>query len=559
MYKNDSRNEQQKLQVIPLGGLGEIGKNMTVIRYGDEMIVVDSGLMFPENDMLGVDLVIPDFNYLLENQECLKAIVLTHGHEDHIGALPYVLKKISVPVYGTKLTLGILEGRLRENGVDSGNLHAVMPGEIIMLGCFSVGFIRVNHSIPDSVGLSIKTPLGMIVHTGDFKIDYTPVDGKMTDFRRLADIGNKGVLLMLADSTNSEREGHTPSEKTVGVAFNREFQKADGRIIVATFSSNVHRIQQVIDNAVKYNRKVAILGRSMVNVVNISQELGYIHAPEGTLIDIEEVGNYPANKIVIITTGSQGEPMSALTRMALSDHRQVDILQGDTVIISATPIPGNEKLVAKTIDNLLRLGANVIYSRNDGIHVSGHASREELKLMHNLIKPKFFIPVHGELHHLFAHAKLAEELGMPKENIFVGENGFVFEFTKERGRIAGRINWGIIMVDGLGVGDVGNIVLRDRRQLSQDGILIVVVTMNRDNGKLVAGPDIVSRGFVYVRESEELMEEAKNRVIQALKHCAEESIYDWTTIKVNIKDVLAQYLFEQTRRRPMILPIIMEV
>ena len=559
MYRSDSRSEQQKLQVIPLGGLGEIGKNMTVIRYGDEMIVIDAGLMFPENDMLGVDLVIPDFNYLLENQECLKAIVLTHGHEDHIGALPYILKKISVPVYGTKLTLGILEGRLKENGVDSGNLHAVMPGEIIMLGCFSVGFIRVNHSIPDSVGLSIKTPLGMVVHTGDFKIDYTPVDGKMTDFRRLADIGNKGVLLMLADSTNSEREGHTPSEKTVGIAFNREFQNAPGRIIVATFSSNVHRIQQVIDNAVKYKRKVAILGRSMVNVVNISQEMGYIHAPEGTLIDIEEVGNYPANKIVIITTGSQGEPMSALTRMALSDHRQVDILQGDTVIISATPIPGNEKLVAKTVDNLLRLGANVIYSRNDGIHVSGHASREELKLMHNLIKPKFFIPVHGELHHLFAHAKLAAELGMPKENIFVGENGFVFEFTRDRGRIVGRINWGVVMVDGLGVGDVGNIVLRDRRQLSQDGILIVVVTMNRESGKLVAGPDIVSRGFVYVRESEELMEEAKNRVIQALRRCADENIYDWTTIKVNVKDVLAQYLFEQTRRRPMILPIIMEV
>ena len=559
MYKNDSRNDGQKLQVIPLGGLGEIGKNMTVVRYGDEMIVIDSGLMFPENDMLGVDLVIPDFNYLIENQECLKAIVLTHGHEDHIGALPYILRRISVPVYGTRLTLGILEGRLRENGVDSGNLHAVMPGEIIMLGCFSVGFIRVNHSIPDSVGLSIKTPLGMIVHTGDFKIDYTPVDGKMTDFRRLADIGNKGVLLMLADSTNSEKEGHTPSEKTVGVAFNREFQNAPGRIIVATFSSNVHRIQQVIDNAVKYKRKVAILGRSMVNVVNISQELGYIHAPEGTLVDIEEIGNYPANRVVIITTGSQGEPMSALTRMALSDHRQVDILQGDTVIISATPIPGNEKLVAKTIDNLLRLGAYVIYSRDKGIHVSGHASREELKLMHNLIKPKFFIPVHGELHHLFAHAKLAEELGMPKENIFVGENGFVFEFTRDRGRIAGRINWGIVMVDGLGVGDVGNIVLRDRRQLSQDGILIVVVTMNRESGKMVAGPDIVSRGFVYVRESEELMEEAKSRVIQALKRCADENIYDWTTIKVNVKDVLAQYLFEQTRRRPMILPIIMEV
>ena len=557
--RNNEQRIEQKLQIIPLGGLGEIGKNMTVIRCGDEMILIDSGLMFPENEMLGVDLVIPDITYVEENVKCLKAIILTHGHEDHIGALPYILKKLSVPVYGTKLTLGILEGRLKENGVDCGNLHTVVPGEIIMLGCFSVGFIRVNHSIPDSVGLSIKTPVGMVVHTGDFKFDYTPIDGKMTDFRRLADLGNKGVLVMLADSTNAEKEGHTLSEKTVGEAFNREFANAQGRIIVATFYSNVHRIQQVIDNAVKYKRKVAILGRSMVNVVNISQELGYIHAPEGTLVDIEEIGNYPANRVVIITTGSQGEPMSALTRMALSDHRQVDILQGDTVIISATPIPGNEKLVAKTIDNLLRLGANVIYSRNDGIHVSGHASREELKLIHNLIKPKFFIPVHGELHHLFAHAKLAEELGMPKENIFVGENGFVFEFTKERGRIAGRINWGIVMVDGLGVGDVGNIVLRDRRKLSQDGILIVVVTMNRDNGKLVAGPDIVSRGFVYVRESEELMEEAKNRVIQALKRCAEENIYDWTTIKVNIKDVLAQYLFEQTRRRPMILPIIMEV
>ena len=558
-YRNDSRNDGSKLQIIPLGGLGEIGKNMTVIRYGDEMIVVDAGLMFPENDMLGVDLVIPDFNYLLENESSLKAIILTHGHEDHIGALPYILKRISVPVYGTKLTLGILDGRLKENSVDSSNLYPVSPGEIIMIGSFSVGFIRVNHSIPDSVGLSIKTPLGMIVHTGDFKIDYTPVDGKMTDFKRLADIGNKGVLLMLADSTNAEREGHTPSEKTVGIAFNREFQKAPGRIIVATFSSNVHRIQQVIDNAVKYNRKVAILGRSMVNVVNISLELGYIHSPEGTLIDIEDVMNYPANQIVIITTGSQGEPMSALTRMAMSDHRQVDILQGDTVIISATPIPGNEKLVAKTIDNLLRLGANVIYSRNDGIHVSGHASREELKLLHNLIKPKFFIPVHGELHHLFAHAKLAQELGMPKENIFVGENGFVFEFTRDRGRIVGRINWGVVMVDGLGVGDVGNIVLRDRRQLSQDGILIVVVTMNRDNGRIVAGPDIVSRGFVYVRESEALMDEAKSRVFQVLKHCADENIYDWTTMKLNIKDVLAQFLFEQTRRRPMILPIIMEV
>ena len=550
---------ENKLKIIPLGGLGEIGKNMTIIRYGDEMIMIDAGLMFPENDMLGVDLVIPDISYVIENKQCLKAIILTHGHEDHIGALPYILKKLTVPVYGTKLTLGILSGRLKEDGVECRNLRAVSSGEIVMIGCFSVGFIRVNHSIPDSVGLSIKTPVGMIVHTGDFKLDYTPIDGKMTDFRRFADLGQRGVLLLMADSTNSEKEGHTPSEKTVGVAFNRVFQNAPGRIVVATFSSNVHRIQQAIDTAIRYRRRVAILGRSMVNVVNISLELGYIHAPEGTIIDIEDIRNYPANKIVIITTGSQGEPMSALTRMAMSDHRQVDIIPGDTVIISATPIPGNEKLVAKTVDNLLRLGANVIHRREEGIHVSGHASRDELRLIHNLIKPKFFMPVHGELHHLFAHAKLAEELGMNRENILVGENGSVFEFTRDSAKLAGRINSGVIMVDGLGVGDVGNIVLRDRRQLSQDGILIVVVTLNRFTGRTASSPDIVSRGFVYVRESEQLMDEARSRVLHILKRCREEQLTDWLTIKTNIRDSLAQFLFEQTRRRPMILPIIVEV
>ena len=554
----DQRGDN-KLKIIPLGGLGEIGKNMTIIRYGDEMIMIDAGLMFPENDMLGVDLVIPDISYVLENKNCLKAIILTHGHEDHIGALPYILKKLTVPVYGTKLTLGILSGRLKEDGVECKNLRAVSSGEIVMIGCFSVGFIRVNHSIPDSVGLSIKTPVGMIVHTGDFKLDYTPIDGKMTDFRRFADLGQRGVLLLMADSTNSEKEGHTPSEKTVGTAFNRVFQSAPGRIVLATFSSNVHRIQQAIDTAIRYRRRVAILGRSMVNVVNISLELGYIHAPEGTIIDIEDIRNYPANKIVIITTGSQGEPMSALTRMAMSDHRQVDIIPGDTVIISATPIPGNEKLVAKTVDNLLRLGANVIHRREEGIHVSGHASRDELRLIHNLIKPKFFMPVHGELHHLFAHAKLAEELGMNRENILVGENGSVFEFTRDSAKLAGRINSGVIMVDGLGVGDVGNIVLRDRRQLSQDGILIVVVTLNRFTGRTASSPDIVSRGFVYVRESEQLMDEARSRVLYILKRCREEQITDWLTIKTNIRDSLAQFLFEQTRRRPMILPIIVEV
>ncbi len=556
--KIDQRGDN-KLKIIPLGGLGEIGKNMTIIRYGDEMIMIDAGLMFPENDMLGIDLVIPDISYVLENRQCLKAIILTHGHEDHIGALPYILKNLTVPVYGTRLTLGILAGRLKEDGVECKNLRGVSGGEIVMIGCFSVGFIRVNHSIPDSVGLSIKTPVGMIVHTGDFKLDYTPIDGKMTDFRRFADLGQRGVLLLMADSTNAEKEGHTPSEKTVGAAFNREFQNAPGRIIVATFSSNVHRIQQAIDTAIRYRRRVAILGRSMVNVVNISLELGYIHAPEGAIIDIEDIRNYPANKIVIITTGSQGEPMSALTRMAMSDHRQVDIIPGDTVIISATPIPGNEKLVAKTVDNLLRLGANVVHRREEGIHVSGHAARDELRLIHNLVKPKFFMPVHGELHHLFAHAKLAEEMGMNRENIIVAENGAVIELTRDSAKSTGHVNAGVIMVDGLGVGDVGNIVLRDRRQLSQDGILIVVVTMNRLTGKIISGPDIVSRGFVYVRESEQLMDEARSRVFNVLRRCRDEQISDWMTIKLNIRDALVQFLFEQTRRRPMILPIIVEV
>nr|WP_304098520.1 ribonuclease J [Mitsuokella multacida] len=549
----------QKLQIIPLGGLGEIGKNMTVIRVDDEILVIDAGLMFPDEDMLGIDLVIPDISYLIENKDKIKAIVLTHGHEDHIGALPYVLKKINVPVYGTRLTLGILEGRLKENGVDSSNLHSVMQGDIINVGCFSVGFIRVNHSIPDAVGLSIKTPVGMIVHTGDFKLDYTPIDGKMTDFRRFSDLGNRGVLVLMADSTNSEREGHTPSERTVGAAFDRAFHNARGRIIVATFSSNVHRIQQVIDTAVRYKRHVAVLGRSMVNVVNISLELGYITAPEGTIVDIDEIHNYRMEQMVIITTGSQGEPMSALTRMSMSDHRKVGIVPGDTVIISATPIPGNEKLVSKTIDNLMKLGANVIYGRNQGIHVSGHASREELKLMHNLVRPKFFIPVHGEYHHLVQHARLARELGMPKENIFISENGQILEFTRDKGQVAGKVTAGMVMVDGLGVGDVGNIVLRDRRQLSQDGILIVVVTMNKQTHRVVSGPDIVSRGFVYVRESEALMDEATARVQQALDRCEDEKVKEWVAIKSNVRDALGRYLFEKTRRRPMILPIIMEV
>ena len=550
---------QTKLQIIPLGGLGEIGKNMTVIRFGDDIIVIDSGLMFPEDDMLGIDLVIPDISYLLDNRDLVRAIVLTHGHEDHIGALPYVLKQLDVPVYGTRLTLGILDGKLKEHNVPTTNLVPVQAGDEVQIGPFAVGFIHVSHSIADAVALSVKTPIGTIVHTGDFKFDQTPVDGKVTDFHKFAELGDQGVLVLLADSTNAEHAGYTMSEKSVGVTFDEAFGNARGRIIIASFSSNIHRVQQAIDTACKYKRKVAVLGRSMINVVTIASELGYLTIPEGVLIDIDELKNYPPAGTVIITTGSQGEPMSALTRMAMSDHRKVDITPNDTIIISATPIPGNEKLVSRTIDYLLRQGAEVIYEKASGIHVSGHASQEELKLMHNLIRPKFFIPVHGEFRHLVKHSKIAQELGMKKDHIFIAENGHIIEFTPEKGAIAGKVTAGIILVDGLGVGDVGNIVLRDRRQLSQEGILIVVMTMEKQSGSLLAGPDIVSRGFVYVRESEQLMDEAKNKVRQTLEKCELNSITEWATIKSSVRDTLGKYLYEKTRRRPMILPIIMEV
>ncbi len=550
---------QTKLQIIPLGGLGEIGKNMTVIRFGDDIIVIDSGLMFPEDDMLGIDLVIPDISYLLDNRDLVRAIVLTHGHEDHIGALPYVLKQLDVPVYGTRLTLGILDGKLKEHNVPTTNLVPVQAGDEVQIGPFAVGFIHVSHSIADAVALSVKTPIGTIVHTGDFKFDQTPVDGKVTDFHKFAELGDQGVLVLLADSTNAEHAGYTMSEKSVGVTFDEAFGNARGRIIIASFSSNIHRVQQAIDTACKYKRKVAVLGRSMINVVTIASELGYLTIPEGVLIDIDELKNYPPAGTVIITTGSQGEPMSALTRMAMSDHRKVDITPNDTIIISATPIPGNEKLVSRTIDYLLRQGADVIYEKASGIHVSGHASQEELKLMHNLIRPKFFIPVHGEFRHLVKHSKIAQELGMKKDHIFIAENGHIIEFTPEKGAIAGKVTSGIILVDGLGVGDVGNIVLRDRRQLSQEGILIVVMTMEKQSGSLLAGPDIVSRGFVYVRESEQLMDEAKNKVRQTLEKCELNSITEWATIKSSVRDTLGKYLYEKTRRRPMILPIIMEV
>ncbi len=550
---------QQKLNIIPLGGLGEIGKNMTVFKYGDDIIIVDAGLAFPEDDMLGIDLVIPDISYLTENKDKIRAIFLTHGHEDHIGALPYVLKKLDLPVYGTALTLGILQGRLKQNGVSSSQLKTVQPGEVIRAGSFKVEFIRVNHSIPDAVAMAIHTPLGVVLHTGDFKIDQTPVDGQVTQFSKLAELGNQGVLMLLADSTNVERPGYTPSEKIVGKTFDEEFRYAKSRIIVATFSSNVHRIQQVVESAVRYNRKVAIIGRSMVNVVNIAMELGYLNVPDGTLIDIDETNNYRPDQVVIITTGSQGEPMSALTRMAMSDHKKVGIVPGDTVIISATPIPGNEKGVSRTIDHLFKLGAEVIYEKSLGIHVSGHASQEEIKLMHNLLRPKFFMPVHGEYRMLVKHSKLAQSLGMPKENIVIAENGSVVEVTNDSVGINNKVTAGKVLVDGLGVGDVGNIVLRDRRQLSQDGILIVVVTIDKQDCSVVAGPDIVSRGFVYVREADDLMENAKEKVQIALNKCQENGVSEWSAIKSAVRDSLSRYLYEKTRRRPMILPVIMEI
>lgn len=553
-------SKENKLALIPLGGLGEIGKNMMAVKYGENILVIDSGLMFPEEEMLGIDVVIPDITYLLENRDLVRGIVLTHGHEDHIGGLPYVLRQLNVPVYGTKLTLGLLSGKLKENNVLGGaTLHTVKPRDIVDVGPFKVEFIRVSHSIPDAVAIAIHTPLGVVLHTGDFKLDQTPVDNVVADFHRFADLGRRGVLVLMSDSTNVERPGYTMSERAVGQTFDETFRSARNRIIIATFASNVHRLQQAISTAYKYGRKVAIVGRSMVNVVSIASELGYLTFPEDMLVELDEVNRLPADQVCILTTGSQGEPMSALTRMAMNDHRQVEIIPGDTVIISATPIPGNEKLVAKTIDNLFKQGAEVIYEKFSGVHVSGHPSQEELKMMINLTRPKFFVPVHGEYRHLIRHAKLAIDMGLPEKNVFVAENGQVLEFSRNSGRISGRVTAGKVLVDGLGVGDVGNIVLRDRKLLSQDGILIVVVTMNKENGTVVAGPDIVSRGFVYVRESEELMDDAREKVKQALVKCQEKSVTEWAAIKSNVRDALSKYLYEKTRRRPMILPIIMEV
>lgn len=554
MLENDAH-----LQIIPLGGLGEVGKNMTAFRYQDTIIVIDAGLMFPEEELLGIDIVIPDITYLLENREKVKAILLTHGHEDHVGSLPYVLKEINVPVYGSRLTLGIVERKLDEHNLSGTMLNVVKPRDNLSIGPFEIEFFRVCHSIPDAMGIALHTPLGIVVHTGDIKLDQTPVDNELVDFRKFSELGEKGVLVMLGDSTNADRPGFTLSERVVGNTFDELFGKCEGRIIVTTFASNVHRIQQVVTTAAKYQRKVCVIGRSMVNNVQVAMDLGYIDIPEGMLIDMEDISEYPAHEIVIVTTGSQGEPMSALTRMATADHRWVGIEPGDTVIISANPIPGNEKLVTKTVDLLFKQGAEVIYERSMGVHVSGHASQEELKIILNLIRPQYFVPVHGEYHHLIKHAKLAENLGIPKENIFVAENGQIIEVGKKKGGLNGKVSSGRILVDGLGVGDVGNIVLRDRRQLSQEGIMIVVVTIDKDKGGVLAGPDIVSRGFVYVRESEELIVDAKEKVKEALDACAQRNVTEWAVIKSQVRERLSRHLYEKTGRRPMILPIIMEV
>lgn len=548
-----------KLKIIPLGGLFEVGKNITVIEYKNDIIVIDCGLSFPEDEMLGIDVVIPDITYLLKNKDKIKGIVLTHGHEDHIGALPYALQKINVPVYGTKLTLGLVENKLKERGLSNTKLNVVSAGQKIKLGCFEVEFIRTTHSIPDSVALAIHTEEGIIVHSGDFKIDYTPINGEMMDIHRLAELGKEGVLALLADSTNVERKGYTMSEKTVGATFKDIFGKATGRIIVATFASNIHRIQQIVDAAIMFDRKVAVSGRSMVNVVKVAKELGYLEAPEGTLIDLNEMNDYHDNKICVITTGSQGEPMSALARLAFSEHRKMELIPGDLVIISATPIPGNEKGVTKVINQLFKKGAKVIYDELADVHVSGHACEEELKLMHSLVKPKYFIPVHGEYKHLLRHNQLAQELGMSEDNIFLLKNGSVLELDKKTAKLGNNVVAGKVLVDGLGIGDVGNIVLRDRKHLSEDGLIVIVVTISKETRKVVAGPDIVSRGFVYVRESEDLMEESKELIKNVLFECEQNNITDWATLKSKIRESLRNHLYNKMKRNPMILPIIMEV
>ena len=558
---NHKAVKRTPLKIIPLGGLNEIGKNMTVFECSNDIFIVDCGLAFPDSDMPGVDLVLPDFAYVEQNADRIRGIVITHGHEDHIGGLAYLLKKVNVPVYATRLTIGLIEGKLREHGIlSSAQLNVVTPRQTVKMGCMAVDFIRVNHSIPDAVALAIHTPAGVVVHTGDFKVDYTPIESDIIDLARFGELGNRGVLALMSDSTNAERRGHTATERTVGNSFERLFDTAEGkRIIIATFSSNIHRVQQIVNCAVKTGRKIAVFGRSMLNVISTAIELGYLKMPDGLIIDIDAMNRFPPEKIVLITTGSQGEPMSALSRMAMNEHRTVTITPMDFIIISATPIPGNEKLVTKVVNELMRAGAEVIYESMYDVHVSGHACQEELKLMLSLTKPRYFIPVHGEYKHLKKHAGLAYSLGFEEDSVIIGSIGNVIETNGVDMKITGQVPAGRVFVDGLGVGDVGSIVLRDRKHLSEDGLIIAVATIESESGAILAGPDIVSRGFVYVRESEELIDAAQKLLMKTLQGCLDGDMRDWNTIKSRMKDDLSDYIYMKTKRRPMILPIIMEI
>lgn len=564
--KQKKKNNKKKVNAQPikiafLGGLNEVGKNITLFQYKDDILIVDSGLAFPDEDMPGIDLVIPDFTYLEKNADKIKGICITHGHEDHIGSLAYLLKKVNIPVYSTRLTNGLIEGKLKEhNLLGSAKLNVVKAGDSVKIGEFNVEFIHVNHSIPDAVGLAIKCEGGTIVHTGDFKIDTTPIDGGMIDLARFAELGKEGVLCMMADSTNAERHGYTESESKVGGSFELLFRKAEKRrIIVATFASNIHRVQQIINVAAELGRKVALSGRSLENVVAVAAELGYLKVPEGILVKLDMINRYSDHEIVLITTGSQGEPMSALTRMAFSDHRKVFVGPNDYVIISATPIPGNEKTVSRVVNELMKLGAEVVYEKMYDVHVSGHACREELKLMLGIVKPQYFVPVHGEQKHLLKHAELAESVGIPSENIIIADNGVVLDVSEKEIKKSGTVPAGKIFVDGYGVGDVGSVVLRDRKHLAQDGIIIVVATVDSASGELVSGPDIVSRGFVFVKENEALISEAETTAYEAIMRCFDRNISDWGTIKSRVRDDVSKLMYERTKRSPMILPILMEL
>ncbi|WP_270942750.1 ribonuclease J [Romboutsia lituseburensis] len=551
---------KESLKVIPLGGLGEIGKNITAIEYKDEIIVIDGGISFPDEDMYGVDLVIPDIRYLLENKNKIKGMFLTHGHEDHIGAIPYILKQINMPVYGTRLTLGLVENKLKEHNIlRESKLKPVRTGQTIKLENLKIEFIGVTHSIADSCALAIYTPMGIILHTGDFKIDYTPIDGRMTNLNRIAALGKKGVLLLMADSTNVERHGHSISEKSIGETLKRIFSGAEGRIIVATFASNIHRMQQIVDASITYNRKIAFSGRSMENISEVAMNLGYLHVPDDYIIDIKEVNKYPSEEVTIITTGSQGEPMAGLSRIAYGSHRLISIEPGDLFIISASPIPGNDKLVSRVINQLFRKGVDVIYEDLEEIHVSGHAYQEELKLIHSLVKPKYFMPVHGEYRHLKHHRDLAIKLGMTPENVFTLETGQVLEISEDGVNTSKTVHTGVLFVDGIGVGDVGNIVLRDRRDLAKDGMVTIVVAINKENYSIVAGPDVITRGFIYAREAEDIINKVKEISKEEVEKCLEKEILEWQVLKNSVRKSVEHFLYHKTKRNPSVFPIIMEV